>query len=248
MALLLVAVIMVAIADSVQGSISAYYLGPIRDVFVATLVGIAVCLVVYRGSSAIEDYALNLAGFFAFFVAFVPTDLAETLATLGPEERAEALTAVRISTASVILVSALFIFAESRTDHFRFPGLLKGRRTKWIVGITYLLLAAFFVLIVVTGFFNDSFQWVHLSAAILLFVGMALAVASHNWLAEPEVIARDGRRYRFLVVLMGAGVLIAVALWQWPYVVFALEAYEVACFATFWIMEAIRTWRPPIGR
>ena len=61
-----------------EGSISANYLGPLRDVFVAALVGIAVCLVAYRGRT-LEDFALNLAGFYALFVAFVPTDLDDTL-------------------------------------------------------------------------------------------------------------------------------------------------------------------------
>lgn len=58
-----------------EGSISAYYGGPVRDVFVGVLIAIAACLVAYRGRFALEDFALNAAGFFAVYVALVPAHL-----------------------------------------------------------------------------------------------------------------------------------------------------------------------------
>ena len=56
-----------------ERSISAYYGGPVRDIFVGALFAIAACLVAYQGVGLLEDYALNGAGFYAVFVALVPT-------------------------------------------------------------------------------------------------------------------------------------------------------------------------------
>ena len=45
-----------------ERSISAYYGGPVRDIFVGALFAIAACLVAYQGVGLLEDYALNGAG------------------------------------------------------------------------------------------------------------------------------------------------------------------------------------------
>lgn len=57
-----------------QGSMSAYYHagGIVRDVFVGTLFAIGVFLMLYRGYTIFENWALNLAGFFLLIVAAVP--------------------------------------------------------------------------------------------------------------------------------------------------------------------------------
>ena len=108
--------------DSIQGSISAYYLGPMRDVFVGCMVGIAVCLVAYRGE-ALEDYALNLAGFYALFVAFVPTQLAHSLAKLETEqERADVIASLRVTIAAVLLVTRCLPHRRGADRSLGLPG------------------------------------------------------------------------------------------------------------------------------
>ena len=62
-----------------ERSISAYYGGPVRDIFVGALFAIAACLVAYQGVGLLEDYALNGAGFYAVFVALVPTGFGELM-------------------------------------------------------------------------------------------------------------------------------------------------------------------------
>jgi hypothetical protein len=42
-----------------ERSISAYYGGPVRDIFVGAPFAIAACLVAYQGVGLLEDYALN---------------------------------------------------------------------------------------------------------------------------------------------------------------------------------------------
>lgn len=65
-------------ADSVRGSLSAYYHsdggGLTRDVFVGVLWAIGAFLLLYRGYSTKEDWALNGAGLAAVAVALAPMD------------------------------------------------------------------------------------------------------------------------------------------------------------------------------
>lgn len=76
-ALLFVVTIVTALQQGeLERSISAYYGGPVRDIFVGTLFAIAACLIAYQGVGLLEDYALNGAGVYAVFVALVPTGFA----------------------------------------------------------------------------------------------------------------------------------------------------------------------------
>jgi hypothetical protein len=60
--------------EPLRGSMSAYYYSPtMRDWFVGSLVAIGLFLVLYKGFSKQEDWALNVAGLFAIGIAFVPT-------------------------------------------------------------------------------------------------------------------------------------------------------------------------------
>lgn len=61
-------------AGCAQGSLSAFYYTPVQAVFVASLCALGTCLIVYRGNTDLEDIALNISGFLAFVVAFVPTE------------------------------------------------------------------------------------------------------------------------------------------------------------------------------
>lgn len=71
---------------SLQGSISAYYHkgdGALRDVFVGSVIAIAALLIVYKGFSGFENWALNIGGVALVIVALVPdnrsTDIADAL-------------------------------------------------------------------------------------------------------------------------------------------------------------------------
>ncbi|MGI5186951.1 hypothetical protein ACQEVI_02265 [Promicromonospora sp. CA-289599] len=243
-ALMFLAILILAFTGHVEGSISAYYLGPIRDIFVGAMVGTAVCLVVYRGFPAFEDYTLNVAGFYAIFVAFVPTGLAESLASLGAEERQEAVNALRITIGAVIAVTMVFVVLERRFGHWSIPDLLERQTTRWVFIVTNVLGLAFLALVLVNGFANDSFQGIHLAAAVLLFLSLAGAVASHAWPGTFGGTGTGVKAYRTIFFLMLTGLLVAVVLWRLgsEYTALVLEAWEIACFCAFWVMEARRTW------
>ncbi len=57
-----------------QTSISAYYYTAVRPTFVAALCAIGACVIVYHASNP-ENVILDVAGFLAFVVAFVPTTI-----------------------------------------------------------------------------------------------------------------------------------------------------------------------------
>lgn len=56
-----------------QGSMSAYYYTPWRDVFVGGLCGVGMALYLYKGFSTEENVALNVAGACALLVGLCPT-------------------------------------------------------------------------------------------------------------------------------------------------------------------------------
>lgn len=55
-----------------QGSMSAYYHTPVRDAFVGMLVTVGAALLLYKGFSRSENWALNIGGVLAILVALVP--------------------------------------------------------------------------------------------------------------------------------------------------------------------------------
>lgn len=57
----------------VEPSISAYYYTPMQAVFVGALIIVGLILIIYEGSSPLEDGLLNAAGVFVWIVALVPT-------------------------------------------------------------------------------------------------------------------------------------------------------------------------------
>ena len=62
---------------ALQGSISAYYHaghGVLRDVFVGLTIAVAALLIVYKGFSGFENWALNIGGGALVVVALVPDD------------------------------------------------------------------------------------------------------------------------------------------------------------------------------
>lgn len=128
-----------------EGSISAYYGGPVRDVFVGVLIAVAVLLVAYQGATHFEDYNFNGAGFYAVFVALIPTGLVDILDALrkGLELSPEGLSpaqyvwSLRISLAVVVVLSVGLVVLELRNGN-QIRELLKGDRwTLVFIGVTF---------------------------------------------------------------------------------------------------------------
>ncbi len=245
--LMIVAIIVYAVVNHrVEDSISSYYLGPARDLFVAMMVTTGVLLVVYSGPP-LEDFALNLAGFYAMFIALVPTQLGNSLKLLDPEAQQKLILSVRVGIAAIIIVSAVFVFLGMRTNRWPKGEFLFSSWTKYLSIGCAVLLAAFLILVLWRAIEGTEFAWVHTSAAALLIASMGVAIASH--LGHRSLCADDtsgGKRihYAVLLYLMGAGLL------AWPILklsgiaqtVFIIEWYQISLFAYFWYLESRRLW------
>lgn len=221
-----------------ESSISAYYGTPVRDVFVGVMIATAACMVAYQGSSLLEDYTLNGAGFYAVFVALVPTNLDEILQELRQNPPGDGVTvmeyisSLRIAIFTVLVLCGALVVIELKESE-RLARLWKrGPQSKGFIALTGAVLAAFLVLVVVKLYLHpadevtmDGFTLgpvdvrVHDLAAILLIAALAVAVASHAW---PQAVAnREGaglvpasdlevrNRYQLIFWLMVAGPFVA---------------------------------------
>ena len=246
------------LTGEIEASISANYLGPLRNVFVASLVGIGVLLIAYRGRP-LEDYALNLAGFYAVFVAFVPTQLRTLLADAKDDDaRADIVTGIQLSMIAVLAAAAVFLLAELKTRQL---SSFKIMNTKPMPAkIAYWLMAAlsvgFVVLVVVRtaqargADGDDLFKYVHLAATFLMMSSMVIAVSCYAWpnlAGEADLKGRPG--YGLIVLAMAVGGIgFAVASVPGPdHLVAVAEWWEIFLFGAFWFFETVRNWNGPGG-
>ena len=233
----------------VEDSISSYYLGPARDLFVAMLVATGVLLVAYRGEG-LEDYALNLAGFYAVFVALVPTQLASTLAALDPGDAQRLVLSVRIGVVAVLLVSACLLVISVRAAGWLHRHFRHSRLTMLLGWGSSAGLLAFLALLAWRTVQGTDFAWVHGMAAFLMIASMGVAIASHlgagAWCPQ-DYSGGKRRHYALLLVLMVSG------LAAWPVLklagisqaLFVVEWFEILLFAWFWLLESRRLWHEP---
>lgn len=251
--LLMVAIVIYGLLNGkVEDSISSYYLGPSRDLFVAMLVSTGVLLVVYKGAP-LEDYALNLAGFYAIFVALVPTRLGQTLSSLTSSAQIQLIRSVQISIVAVLVVSAVFVWLEWKTKKWT-PRALHTSKLSTILSLSSTVaLVAFIGLLFWRSIEGTDFAGVHYAAALLLILSMGVASASHLGREDLcEVDTSGGRpiHYAVLLILMALGiigwfVLNALGIAQ---ALFIVEWYEIGLFSYFWYLESRRLWEAPTPR
>ena len=245
--LLVVAIVIYGLVNQrIEDSLSSYYLGPARDLFVAMLVTTGALLVVYSGEE-LEDYALNLAGFYAMFVALVPTKLGETLSTLAPSDQSKLILSVRVAIVAVLVVSAAFVWLGFKTARTPHQALAHSSLTKTLGWISTALLAVFVALLLFRAIEGKAFAWVHASAAFLLIFSMGIAIASHLGhapMCPADTSGGTPNRYRVILGLMALGLI------AWPILLiagvdealFIVEWFQIGLFAYFWYVESRRLW------
>ena len=256
-----------------ERSISAYYGGPVRDIFVGALFAIAACLVAYQGVGLLEDYALNGAGFYAVFVALVPTGFAELMNELqqnpSPDglEPADHVWFLRIALTSVLVLCLVLVVREVATGNLRqlftvdVGSRLANRVNRWFLLLTALVLAGFLALAMwqlwsgpaaavrMEGIALGAVQLsIHDLAAIFMIASLAVAVLTNTW---PFFVFGDlwpSGRFFYLVIFLLMTVGIAVPLlvaraFAPEHVVIFIEWWEIALFAVFWGLETRRVAR-----
>lgn len=242
-------------SDHMLQSISASYYTPVRAVFVAGLCAIGTCLIVYQGSTELEDVLLNGSGFFAFIVAFVPTRPEETCVSsaIAPDVR----DAITNNVSALFIVAVLAFAAVMGIQFFATPE--SERELSKGVGVAIALSVLAFLGLVAFYLFNRGAFMCHghNTAAILLFIGIvAVVFVSARGLAAKQA-KEDGRpvrdhfwnRYFWGFVLMVASIAVIAIAGPWlgwlDHWVFWLEAALIAQFGTFWLTQTFELWREP---
>ncbi len=223
-----------------ESSISAYYAGPVRDVFVGVMVAAAACMVAYQGASLLEDYTLNGAGFYAVFVALVPSSLERILTELRTTPTPDRFTAtdyvwfLRFALSVVLVLCAVLLVVELRTRRATRLWESHGLNRLFVV-FSGAVLAAFLALAMVQLWGHpaadvtmdglplpllDKQLRIHDLAAILLIASLAVAVWSHAYpetvatrenLTAPDDTDRElSNRYRAIFSLMLAGPVVLI--------------------------------------
>ena len=233
--LLFVVTIVTALQQGeLERSISAYYGGPVRDIFVGALFAIAACLVAYQGVGLLEDYALNGAGFYAVFVALVPTGFGKLMDELQRNPTPDGVSPpdhvwfLRIALTSVLVLCLVLVVREVRTGKVRQLFADVGSTLATWVNRSFLLLTALLL-----GGFLALAMWqlwlrpaaevrmegialgpvqlsIHDLAAIFMIASLAVAVLTNTWpfyVLRLKDLWRSGRFfYGVIFLLMSIGI------------------------------------------
>lgn len=225
-------------------SLSAYYYTPARAVFVGALGGIGAALIVYRGNTDTENVLLDFAGFLAFIVAFVPTDLDESCGYCTG--LAEADVSAAISNNVVAAISVGFAAIVAGLFARRLLGLKEDKQSRparvsmWVSFVAIVLAGGYFALNT-----DQVEEHGHDVGAIFFFVFIVLVVAVNaRGLSRRfdstfgAVWAAVTNRYGAIAVLM---VLTLVVLFLtrdvFDHWILALEALLIGQFAVFWAFQ-----------
>jgi cytochrome bd-type quinol oxidase subunit 2 len=248
--------------DCWQTSVSAYYYTPVRAIFVGTLIAVGFALIVYKGRNTWEDASLNFAGGFAPVVAVAPTtDVGEcwsvqpdplpvgkdgSLAGWVVADIDNNMYALLIVASLGVLVTAA-IAAVAMRDKARAPTVLRdlGTRISLALSAAIILLAWWLI-----GNWDGFYTHAHGYAAVLLFVFLIAAIIVNvvvHWTRDADRSAIWCWTYTIVAALMiiGAAVLPTTRIFG-DHTVFALEVYEIALFAAYWVAQTVENWHERI--
>jgi len=261
-----------------QTSISAYYYTPVRAIFVGAMMAVGLALIVYKGRKWPEDLCLNIAGLLAPIIAVAPTtDVGpcwsvrpiplpvrpnDTLAAwvkdnINNNFYALLYAAVIGLTFSIILVIAIEYRASNRGDK---KATEKGTWLSIIITAVAILIG-WLLIEHWGGFYTQAHGYsallffVFLGGAILINAGAHRRKARKSKAAGNEPARK--REWRLWVVYGGVVVLMILG-----FIIFGvfdvggdhsilwLEAWEIALFATYWLVQTAENWDEdlPMGR
>lgn len=240
--LLFVAVgLVIASEEDWLRTLSSYYYTPARAVFVGSLCAIGAALIVYRGNTDTENVLLDFAGFLAFVVAFVPTDLDESCGYctgLAPEDVSAAIfnnviAAIAVGFAAV--VSGLF--ARRLLDLEEDRQSRAARVSMWVSFVAIVLAGGYFALNT-----DQVEEYGHEVAAIFFFVFIILVVAVNarglsrrrDWTIGAWLKAASNRYGLIALSMVLTFVVLFLMRNSFDHWILALEALLIGQFAVFW--------------
>jgi uncharacterized membrane protein HdeD (DUF308 family) len=242
-----------------QTSVSAYYYTPVRSIFVGSMISVGLALIVYKGRSALEDSFLNVAGMLAPVVAVAPTMDFGRCWSVKPNplpinhDGSVAVWVVRsidnnfhaLLIAGGIGVVVAFIIAIVVNRGDRPQAERVDRWTMVSLAATALALVVGWLLIQQWGDFNTR---AHGLAAVFMFVFLTAAIIVKAIEHRHE---RDKAWFWVYSAIAALMILGAVIISVPPrifddYTTFALEAYEIAFFAAYWIVQTAENWNEKV--
>jgi hypothetical protein len=240
--------------DCWQTSISAYYYTPVRAIFVGTLIAVGLALIVYKGRNTWEDTSLNFAGMMAPVVAIAPTTDVGRCWSVEPrplpvrEDGSLAewvLTNIDNNMYALLIAGGAGIGLAAVTSmvvnrNVRAPFKEGGLGTRVSLTVTAVVLLAAWWLIQNWDDFNTR---AHGYAAVLMFVfliGAIIAKTVEHWAQREKAWFRVYAVIAALMVL--GGILIPTTRIFGEHTVFALEAYQIAFFAVYWMVQTAENW------
>lgn len=238
-----------------QTSISAYYYTPVRAIFVGGMIAVGFALIVIQGRSTVEDIFLNVAGMFAPVVAIVPTAEGDTCLRFGEKKTpAQASAAEEVldsvkgnidnNMESLLVIGFLglvvaLVLAILVNRSMKEPVRRLRRGTRISLAITLgLLLVGWWALERWDSFYTRA----HGFAAVAMFVALIGAVACKALEKLGGLRNAYFWIYASVAVLMAVGGAIYVLKLGGAHTVFVLEAWEIALFAAFWIVQTRENW------
>jgi hypothetical protein len=227
-----------------QESISAYFYTPVQAVFVSALVVIGVSLIAIKGSTAVEDVLLNLAGVLAPIVAFVPTSPPSRMCSSVDVVVSDAepyidnnVLALAIGGAAALLVTYVVAKVMRKPTNPAFD------KPSWIgvaIGIAILVVGLIWYL----GFRQSFLDRAHGGAAVGMFfvVGVVITLnARHR--------KRNGNSWWLYALIAGSMALSVVAVVvgklidrDWRHQILWLEILELSAFAVYWVAQTFEHW------
>ena len=245
-------------APCLQTSISAYYYTPVRSVFVGGMIAIGLCLIVIKGSTAIEDLFLNIAGMLAPVVALVPTaDPGHCWSVVPnplPTDNHGALAGWVVANIDNNMKALLFAGLFGLVLAFVIALFANGgpiALAKNVAPGTHAGLAL--ALALVGGGWWAFHYWdgfeahAHFYSAIGMFGFLAIAIASNAVQRRKDPPKIYFWLYTAIALLMiGSGAVMLELQSKFTHMVFTLEATEIALFAAFWLVQTKELWNDTI--
>jgi len=240
--------------DCWQTSISAYYYTPVRAIFVGTLIAVGLSLIVYKGRGTWEDTCLNFAGMLAPAVAVVPTTDVGSCWSVAPEPLPvnedgllagwvvtnidNNVYALLIAGGIGLIVAAITALVARWGERPRIQQDERGTVVSLVVTGLVLLLVWWAI-----ENWDDFYTRAHGIAAVLMFVFLVLAIVGkvvEHWNERAKAWFWVYAAIAALMIL--GGILIPWTRVFDDHTTFALETYEIAFFALYWIVQTAENW------
>lgn len=234
-----------------QESISAYYFTPARAIFVGCMFLVGLALIAYKGRDVREDFLLNVSGMLAPIVAVVPTTAVGDCYSIEPDPKpliGKTILRYWVRTNVDNNMDALFIvgFIAVIVGFIIWRMNLRDRKRReevhaytreLLLGTIVILAAVLMLKLIFRDFF---FAHAHGKSAILLFVFLWLAILANIRMHKNEAGGAWVALYRAVLWFMVAGIPVSFIFGR--HQVFALEAWEITAFATYWTLQTIENW------